>query len=102
MARNSSFTQKIADAICGRMAEGESLRTICQDDDMPDKATVFRWLADDKYREFRDHYVRAREAQADYLAEEILEIADDGKNDTYVDEDGNIRTDQDVIGRSRL
>jgi terminase small subunit-like protein len=46
---------------------------------MPDMATVFRWLA--RHAEFRDQYARAREVQADYLAEEILEIADDGRND---------------------
>jgi len=32
----------------------------------------------------------------------LLEVADDGRNDTYTDEDGNIRTDHDVIARSRL
>jgi hypothetical protein len=36
------------------------------------------------------------------MAEEILEIADDGTNDTYKDDNGNERTDQEVIGRSRL
>lgn len=69
---------------------------------MPDKATVFRWLADSRYATFRDQYTRARECQADYLAEEILDIADDSKNDTYIDDNGNVRTDQEVIGRSRL
>jgi hypothetical protein len=67
---------------------------------MPDKATVFRWLA--ARQEFRDQYARAREAQADYWAEEIVEIADDGSSDTYTDDNGNVRTDQEVIGRSRL
>lgn len=102
MARNSSFTQKIADEICGQIAEGRSLRAICGNEGMPDKATVLRWLADERYQSFRDQYARAREAQADALAEEILEIADDGKQDSYVDENGNTRTDQEVIGRSRL
>ncbi|HZV61629.1 MAG TPA: hypothetical protein VFF75_04375 [Methylophilaceae bacterium] len=100
MTRPSSFSQEIADAICARISEGESLRTICRDDDMPGKTTVFRWLAE--FESFRDQYARAREAQADLLAEEILEIADDGTNDKYVDENGNTRTDQEVIGRSRL
>jgi hypothetical protein len=98
--RPSSFTQEVADAICERIAEGESLRSICQDDDKPSKATVFRWLAADEI--FRDQYARAREAQADALFDEILNIADDGRNDTYTDEDGNERTNQDVIARSRL
>lgn len=100
MARPSIFTQELADLICERIAEGESLRKICSSDDMPNKATVFRWLASDQT--FSDQYARARESQADTLADEILDIADDGANDRYVDENGNERTDQDVIARSRL
>lgn len=36
------------------------------------------------------------------MAEEMLEIADDGRNDTYKDEDGREIANQDVIARSRL
>ena len=102
MGRPSNYTDEIAASICERIADGESLRKICRDDAMPDKATVFRWLADDSRTDFRDQYARAREAQADAMADEILEIADDGRNDKYTDEDGRERTDQDVIARSRL
>lgn len=79
MARPCEFTQKMADEICARMAEGESLREICRDEEAPAKGTVFRWLA--KYPEFQDQYARARVVQADAIFEEILEIADDGSND---------------------
>ncbi len=52
---------------------------------MPNISTVFRWLGKDKASEefatFRDNYAHAREAQADTLAEETLEISDDGRND---------------------
>ncbi len=102
MGRPSSFTQEVADAICEGIADGQSLRSICLSEDMPTKATVFRWLADERYAVFRDQYVRARETQADALFDEILQIADDGTRDTYTDKDGNERTDQDVIARSRL
>ena len=63
-------------------------------------ATFAKWISDDPSR--NEQYARAREAQADKVAEEILTIADDGRNDTYLDDDGNERTDQDVIARSRL
>ena len=42
--RPSSFTPKIANEICARLAEGQSLRRISADPKMPDRATVFRWL----------------------------------------------------------
>lgn len=74
-----AFSQEVFDAICERIADGESLRAICEDEDMPNKATVMRWLAADK--SLSDQYARAREAQADTLFEEILDIADDARND---------------------
>lgn len=72
--RPTDYSADLAAEICNRIAEGQSLRTVCADELMPGKTTVFRWLAADP--EFRDQYARAREAQADVLAEEILEIAD--------------------------
>jgi hypothetical protein len=100
MGRPTDYNDAIATVICDRIAEGESLRKICLDDGIPDKATVFRWLA--AHEAFRDQYAHAREAQADKMAEEILDIADDGRNDTYTDDEGEVRTDHDVIARSRL
>lgn len=79
VGRPSAYSDVIADAICERLAEGESLRSICSDDGMPDKSTVFRWLAANEG--FCDQYARAREAQADSLFDDILDIADDGSND---------------------
>lgn len=98
--RHSGFTQEIADAICERLALGESLRSVCRDEAMPSQSMVFRWLAENQL--FREQYARAREAQADSWADDILQISDDGSNDTYIDGDGNERTNQDVIARSRL
>lgn len=77
--RPSIFTADLADAICERLIEGESLRSICRGDDMPNASTVCRWLAADA--EFCKQYARAREAQADTLFDEILDIADDATND---------------------
>ncbi len=99
MARPSTFTQETADTICLRLSEGESLRAICRDDAMPCASTVFLWLT--VHKEFSEQYARAREAQADHMAEEILQIADDGSNDTYPTENG-LAVNQDVIARSRL
>lgn len=98
--RPSAYSDELATAMCERLSLGESLRQICEDDAMPGKSTVMRWLADKP--DFRDQYARAREAQADYWAEQIIEISDDGANDSYLDEDGNARVNQDVIARSRL
>lgn len=79
MSRPSEFTPEIADAICSRLADGESLRSVCRDECMPDKASVFRWLR--TMPGFCDQYARAKEESADALSDEMLEIADDGRND---------------------
>jgi len=100
MARPSDYSPDLAALICSMIAEGMSLRAVCRMDDMPDKSTVFRWLA--THDEFRDQYARATEARADAFAEEIIEISDDGSNDTYTDEDGGEHVNHDVIQRSRL
>lgn len=100
VGRPSMFTQDIANQICAGLMEGKSLRRVCLADNMPSRTTVFEWLAANK--EFADQYTRAREVQADVYAEDTIDIADDGSNDTYLDEDGNPRTDHDVIARSRL
>jgi hypothetical protein len=107
MGRPTDFTSELADAICERLADARSLRSICLDDDMPSQSTVFRWLSDERFASFREQYTRAREAQADALFDEILDIADDGSNDWMErkdDDGGNIgwRENGEALRRSQL
>lgn len=81
MARPTKYSEQLVDTICSRLADGESLRSICEDDAMPDKATVLRWLSDEKNAGFATKYARAREMQADALFDDMIDIADDGRND---------------------
>lgn len=89
MARLSSFSEDTANIICSRLIEGESLRTICRDRDIPCLGTVCNWLAKGEelpdqhpeYKAFLNQYMRARELQADTIADEVLEIADNATND---------------------
>lgn len=74
IGRPSIFSEDIAAAICARIAEGASLRTVCEADDMPDRSTVFLWLRNNP--EFRALYETASTERASSLAEEALEIAD--------------------------
>jgi hypothetical protein len=97
--RHSEYDPTIALEICSRIAAGESLRKICLDEQMPVQSTVFKWITANE--DFAKQYACARTAQMEAMAEEIIEIADDGLNDTYETEDGE-RTNSDVIQRSRL
>lgn len=97
------FSQDLFDEICERLADGESLRTICSDDHMPNKGSVFRWLANDT--KLSDQYARAREEQADCIFDEVLEIADDARNDWMErrgEDDAGWVANGEHIQRSRL
>lgn len=77
--RPTDYTPEIAEVVCQRIAEGESVRGICADEDMPSVRTFFRWVG--KYEEFRQQYAIAREQQMESFADEILDISDNGTND---------------------
>jgi len=104
MWRPSEYTQEIADKICDRLVEWESLRSICIDENMPHRWTVLRWVARDE--NFCNQYTRAREHWVEWLVEEIFDIADDSSQDyeIYIDKDGNEqkRLNSEHVQRSRL
>lgn len=72
--RPTDYTKDMADKICEKIANGRSLRSICAENGVPPMKTIYRWL--EANEEFRHQYARARDKQADYFAEEIIEIAD--------------------------
>lgn len=72
--RPTIFTKHLADDICSRLADGESMRSVCRDDSMPAMTTVFRWLRESE--EFQQQYTIAKEESADAMVEDMLDIAD--------------------------
>ena len=74
VGRPPKFTQTLADDICERIANGESLRNICRDKSMPDKTTVLRWVDDNN--DFCDQYARACARREDSFFDDLIEIAD--------------------------
>lgn len=82
MGRPTDYTEELADKICVLIAtSAKSMKTIGRELGVH-PATIHRWLNENAT--FRDKYARAKEDQADFLAEEILDIADDSSNDTKV------------------
>lgn len=101
IGRPSIFTQEIADIICDRISTSNaSLRTICSEEGMPGVTTVLRWVRENE--SFRQQYARAKEQQADFLAEEMMEIADDSSKDILKDSEGNEYENKEFVNRSRL
>ena len=76
--RPTKFNQQTADLICMMLSEGMSLRQILKADTtgtLPAQSTVYEWLL--RHPLFAEQYARAREEQADTLADEIISIADE-------------------------
>ena len=79
--RPSKYTAEIADVICERMIEGESLVKICADPEMSTRTTIYRWM--DANPEFVTRCARAREGLADYLVDAIEDLASKTTTDNF-------------------
>jgi len=89
MGRPTTYTKEIADEICNRLSQGESLRSIVKDNHMPGQSTVYEWLF--KKKDFAEQYTHAREEQADTHADAIVDIADETPQTMPVyDKEGNL------------
>ena len=74
MSRPSGYTPELAEAVCAKVLTTQSLRSVCRQEGMPAKTTVFRWLQSKP--EFRDQYTAAKELGCVMLLEDIHDIAD--------------------------
>ncbi len=72
--RPTKYTEAIAREICSRIAEGQTLRSICRDEHMPGFATVYRWM--EGCEAFSTRIARARDIGYDAIAEDAMAIAD--------------------------
>src|SRR3954471_24157048 len=70
----TDLTSEITMTICELIGEGRSLRSICAEAGMPNRATVFRWRA--RNPDFLAMYRIAAEGRNDDLLIEPIAIAD--------------------------
>lgn len=75
MGRPAIFSAELAAEVLSRLAEGRSLRSVCQDEEMPSISTVMKWLREDDA--FSQQYACAREARADVMFEELDDVSED-------------------------
>lgn len=86
--RPTKFTPHLGAEIVRRYSAGETIKSICQDPDMPSRGGVYFWLSDasdNRTPEFvgwQNAMAIARTAHAYALADDCLDIADDDSNDT--------------------
>lgn len=70
--RPTIYSEEIAATICERLANDESLISICADEDMPGLTTVYRWRRENEA--FRQAYAHAREDQGHTAADVVGDI----------------------------
>lgn len=102
--RPTDYNELTGDKLCGLIAEGRSVRSICREYDWaPCLTTFYRWLR--TVPAFAKQYENSKEESADALADDILDIADDELKDyrTVTDQNGSqVVIDKDNIQRARL
>lgn len=74
----NDYTQELGEDLCGHLANGGKVNEWCRAHNL-DAAMIWRW--EQRHPEFRQALARAREAQAFYWANEIVELADDSTDD---------------------
>ena len=81
-----ALTKELIDRICTRLIDGESLRKICADDDMPHKSTFLLWTSKsgqgEIYTILADQYARARQLQAESLGDDLIDLSDEANQQT--------------------
>ena len=101
MAYSKEDRTKILNQIFDEMREGKSVRAILRDEDyLPANKTILEWIDKDEY--FSKQYARAMQDRADFIFEEIMDIADESNNDVIKDKDGNEKLNGEFVQRSRL
>ena len=76
--------EKVIDHICGELATsskgiGKILKEGYEGQELPAYSKIMLWVSEDDL--LWDKYARAKSEQADFMADEMLEIADDDQND---------------------
>lgn len=103
MGAVSTFSQEVADKICERIAEGETLSEICRAEGMPARRTVYDWLKENE--DFAKAMDIARDLGADAIAEEALSIADTTEEGVQIEigDDGGTKEKRgDMLGHRKL
>lgn len=71
-------TPQVIESLLELVATGMSARSICERPGMPTLKTLMRWLEEETPEgdQLRQHYAHAKQHGADYMVDQILEIAD--------------------------
>lgn len=77
------YSKPVVTAICNLIMKGKSTNAICQMKGMPSRVTIGKWIL--KYPEFKEKFMRAKQIQAYFNADDITDLADNCDTDTPMD-----------------
>lgn len=99
--RPTIYTPELAARICKAISTStKSLKQICKENDgFPCTETIHAWRYDRE--DFSVLYVKAKQRQAELIAEELLEISDD-KTEDLIAYEGGYRSNSAAVNRARL
>ena len=104
--RPSKYSDAVVDKICLRLVNGESLRRICADPEMPSLSTIWNWYRkEDIKADFLERFLRARAFQSLVMDGDMQDVADDSSRDFTTETRGETEVevvDHEHIQRSKL
>lgn len=89
--RPTDYNEALAARICERLVEGESLRSVCRDPEMPAISSVMLWIT--KHSAFSEQYAKATEERAAGMFEDMFDIADKVEEDAAAVSKAKLRVD---------
>ena len=100
MAYSKEKKDEIFNYVFEQITKGKALRNILFEENMPPAVTFFEWLSKDE--EKAKQYAYACDLRAEYLFDEIIDIADDKSDDIIITKDGNKVLNNEFVQRSRV
>lgn len=97
------YSIEVVDKICQEIETSEKgLNQILNKPEYPTVSSFMRWLQDESKPEVRELYARAKRMQAEFIADQLIMIADDSSNDYDYTDDGRVVENREFVNRSKL
>lgn len=93
------YSPEVGDKIAAMLLEGDRVKDVCKSLGIGIEK-FYQWLRSNN--DFEILYARAKEEQADQMADDMLSIADESGDDYITDANGVERVNNEAVQRSRL
>jgi len=94
------YDAALAQELCERIACGETATKICREAKFPSWPVIMRWRREHKV--FAKNYEEARQLQCQYWGDHLIDVANDGSQDTVLNAQGRPVFNRERFERSRL